>query len=119
MGRFRSPLATVAGMSPGEERVAQNEAFRAANERLKAKVADISLPGDLIPFLCECDDPRCRQPVRLTLDEYEAVRRSAGRFVLVSGHETHFDEVVERHDRFKVVEKTGSRARDVVESDAR
>ncbi|MDQ3890927.1 MAG: hypothetical protein M3312_10315 [Actinomycetota bacterium] len=107
-------------MSSREERVGQDgTTSREVNERLKARIADISLPGDLIPFLCECADVRCRQPVRLTLAEYDAVARNTARFVLVPGHGTPFEEVLERHDRSDVVEKTAREAPDVsVESDA-
>jgi hypothetical protein len=44
-------------------------------------------PGrDLWDFSCECGAPDCREPVSLTLPEYEALR-AAGLRVLATGHD--------------------------------
>lgn len=37
------------------------------------------------PFLCECGDARCTRTIKLSLDEYEAVRERADHFAIVSG----------------------------------
>ena len=43
---------------------------------------------NLWEFTCECGEPDCREPVSLTLAEYEALR-AEGRRVLASGHTEH------------------------------
>ncbi len=62
----------------------------------------------LVPFICECPDPGCRQLARLTLEEYRAVRANPGHFLNLPGHESESNRhsgVVERNDRFIVVEQ--------------
>ena len=39
-------------------------------------------------FTCECGAADCREPVSLTLAEYEALRQEGGR-VLAPGHDEH------------------------------
>jgi hypothetical protein len=96
-----SPLST--------ERAARNESvFRNANERIEQHLDDLSLLDGRSPFLCECDDPLCAQPVRLTAAEYEAIRAHSRRFVLAAGHSAGDAAVVERHDGYFVVEKRGA-----------
>ncbi len=86
-----------------DERVGRNEAlFREVNERIKELAA---VEGDF-DFLCECGDERCTVPIAMTVDEYEAVRADPRRFAVVPGHDTaDVERVVERNERFAVVEK--------------
>jgi hypothetical protein len=59
----------------------------AANERIRETQAGLGLgDGDRLPFLCECDDVRCRTLIRLTVAEYTDVRAAARRFVVTDGH---------------------------------
>ena len=56
--------------------------------------------------------------VRLAAAEYEDVRASDTRFLIVPGHQILDSErIVEEHDRYAVVEKQGDAA-DYVERDA-
>ena len=94
------------------ERQAQNEAlFRAVNEQiagLDRKLAASSEDEDeLYDFECECGrHERCDGRVRMTLDEYDAVRGQDDRFVVTPGHETDaLEDVVERTERYVVVDK--------------
>jgi hypothetical protein len=103
------------------ERVARNEAtFRSANERLEEGFAQFGPSVDRVPFLCECLDRACKQATSLTLGEYEAVRSHGTRFLVAPGHEQcvvdgeSIGRVVERYDRYTVVEKTG-RAGEIAE----
>jgi hypothetical protein len=96
------------------ERIAANEAtFRDANERIRERADELEF-ADPVPFLCECGEAGCRDILRLSLPEYESVRR-AGRthFFVLPGHEEIPGEngrVHERNDRFVVIEKTGDAA---------
>jgi hypothetical protein len=103
-------------MSRNDERaarLAENETiFRAGNERIRALVAE-ALPRT--PYMCECGDQRCLERVELTKEEYERVRAHPARFLVLPGHEdmTAGEQVVERFDRYAVVEKN-EKAREIV-----
>ena len=96
------------------EQMARNDAiFRQANERIESFVQ--SMDGHIagpLPFLCECADVACTEIVPLTSDEYEAVRQDSVRFMTVPGHEgtESWVKVVDRNDRFAVVERLGAAA---------
>ena len=94
-------------MDERSARLAKNEAiFRAGNESIdKAAGGRV----EMIPYLCECGEKSCLARVELTPGEYEAVRSHPARFLVVPGHEdlTAGEVVVERHERFTVVEKRG------------
>ncbi len=101
-------------------RIGGNEAtFRDVNETLRAgkRLADAS---ERFPFRCECGVLGCNQLVELSLPEYEAVRREPTHFFIVDGHEiTETEHVVERRERYTVVEKEGAGAEVAVERDPR
>jgi hypothetical protein len=59
------------------ERAVNEATFRDANERIRDVQQELDPPLERVPFLCECDDPSCRDPIRLTAGEYERVRRDA------------------------------------------
>jgi hypothetical protein len=83
-------------------RIAMNEAtYRKINDAVRAKGADRA-----IAFLCECGRFGCNQLIQLTRAEYEAVRSNPRRFALVPGHEIpEVEDLVERHERYAVIEK--------------
>src|SRR5438093_9013155 len=94
-------------MARSEERAARNEvAFRTANEELGRKRQELQLEGTT-PFLCECHNESCTELLQLELGEYERVRENPRQFVIVPGHDSGGDKVVEEHDRYALVEKTG------------
>ncbi len=99
----------------------RNEAlFREVNERIE-DVGTALAPDDApMEFLCECDDPDCVEKVSATRPEYEAIRAVATHFVVVPGHEDpSVEHVVQRTDRFLVVEKEGEAAHEAQEDDPR
>jgi 5-bromo-4-chloroindolyl phosphate hydrolysis protein len=87
-----------------KKRIAMNEAtYRKINEAVRAERADRA-----ITFLCECGRLGCNRLIQLTRAEYEAVRSNPRRFALVPGHEIlEVEDVVERHERYAVIEKHG------------
>jgi predicted ThiF/HesA family dinucleotide-utilizing enzyme len=96
-----------------KQRVALNEAtFRKVNEGMEVGQD----PGGLLTFICECGRLGCNRLIELTRAEYEAVRANPRRFAVLSGHEIEeVEKVVERHDRYLVVEKAGDAEAEVVE----
>jgi hypothetical protein len=88
-----------------DARIAQNQVtFRRVNEALE--------PGDApsterVKFLCECGRLGCTQRIELDIAQYEAVRSDYNRFLLLPGHETDVDVVLEHHGGYLVAAKEG------------
>jgi predicted ThiF/HesA family dinucleotide-utilizing enzyme len=97
----------------GRQRVAMNEAtFRKVNEGMEAGQD----PEGLLGFFCECGRLGCNRLIELTRAEYEDVRANPRRFALIDGHQIEeVEDVVDRSDRFIVVEKRGRPEAEVVE----
>jgi hypothetical protein len=93
-----------------EERIARNDAtFRVANERIAETAAQQGIDR-LVPFICECAEPRCTEIIQLSLEEYESVRAEATHFLTVPAHEGSTGDaaqVVSENDRYSIVRKTG------------
>ena len=95
-----------------QEEIGQAQvASRAENEAIQASADTLALLG-AIPFVCECPDRGCAEIVRLTFDEYDAIRQSPRRFFNVSGHETASvaagaERVIAVAGELTVVEKIG------------
>ena len=93
------------------ERIARNDAvFRKANEEIReaAERLDVDMK---VPFICECADPNCRTILRLTLEEYRAVRSDARHFINAPDHEAAaqgWGDVVARSDGYVTEEKVAS-----------
>src|SRR5438067_4459894 len=99
-------------MGRSAERSAKNEArFREANERIEASAVQLAPSGEASPYLCECDEERCTTIIRLTLAEYEAVRSKPRQFFIAPGHQSAADRVLEEHELYTLIEKTGEEGR--------
>jgi hypothetical protein len=90
-------------------RLGKNEVIlRDLNERLKAHGSSQS--QRFSEWVCECADMGCLEPVELSIAEYEAVRTDPTRFVVAPRDEhvtRDIERVVEREDRYWIVEKMG------------
>ena len=85
--------------------------IRDVNERIAEKTIELA-SGEVPPaeeeseFLCACGRASCEATVSLSVDEFERAHSSDDRFVVALGHEVpDIENVVERHDRYLVVEK--------------
>jgi len=100
--------AYPAAVVPVAERVASNEArFAEANDAI-AVVAGRLPPRELVPFLCECPDPRCSEIAEASLAEYATLRLFANRFLVAArcrGGEPAGTMVVERTERYAIVDR--------------
>jgi hypothetical protein len=102
------------------EQAAINEAtFRRANESLEKKAGELGLSEERTPYLCECEDERCTAVIRLTREEYEAVRAHPKRFVMAPGHQEAGERVLQEEPGFTVIEKRGEEGDLVAEEDPR
>ena len=90
-----------------------NEAtFRKVNEGMEAGQEG----SGLMRFVCECGRLHCTSLIELTREEYEGIRQDPRRFAIVDGHEIlEAEEIVERHDRYLVVEKNAGAEAEIVE----
>jgi hypothetical protein len=105
-------------------RIAANEnVLRERNERLKQSNVHTHWVEPPFPdWACECGDVSCSEPIRLTVEEYEAVRAEATQFVIAPSPEhvtAEVEQVVLRQDRYWVVEKVGVGAQMSKELDPR
>jgi hypothetical protein len=93
-----------------EERIARNDAtFRVANERIAETAAEQRIDR-LVPFICECAEPRCTEIIQLSMEEYRSVRAEPTQFLTVPDHEggpASAARVVAENNRFVIVRKTG------------
>jgi hypothetical protein len=106
------------------ERVGRNDAtFREANERIREASKSMTLDNGLLsPFICECANVECTEIVRMSCDEYEAVRANPTHFVNAPGHHVNalgWGRVVDEFDRYSVVEKIGDAGDVAAELDPR
>lgn len=89
---------------------ARNEALlRSVNEQIHAidETAEGWAGADQrFVFQCECGNQGCGEQVEMTLAEYERVRSQRDRFAVAPGHaNAEIESVVERNERFAVVDK--------------
>lgn len=85
-----------------------NDTFRAANERIRDAAERFEHELDKIPFLCECPVEDCVEVIRLTEEQYSAVRADSHLYITAPGHESAeapLGEVVARNDGYVVVRK--------------
>jgi hypothetical protein len=84
------------------KRLERNEqVYRAVNQEI-----DAASVGVMREYVCECAHPTCDETIRLTRDEYQAIRSQSARYVLVPGHEVAgLEDVVRREARYLVVDK--------------
>ena len=88
--------------------------FREVNERIGETA--VSAADTEVAFVCECGRRDCTHRVDATLEDYEGIRSSPHRFLVVPGHEDdRIEEVVAERPGFRVVEKVQQRARATVE----
>ena len=105
-------------MSSREERLAANEdLFRQVNERI---VELTDKWGGNLDLVCECANTECTQRVALTLRRYEQLRQDARHFAVLPGHEIpDIEDVIDRNDRYLIVEKHVETQAQVEETDPR
>jgi len=94
-----------------EEIGAAQVAFRNANETIQASADSFTFLGP-IPFVCECPNRACADIVRLTFDEYEAIRQHPRRFFNITGHErpsvkAGAERIITVIQQLTIVEKLG------------
>jgi hypothetical protein len=120
LNRVSLSFFTNGVMTTRAERQGRNESlFREVNERIAELNQTFQVEGRS-EFLCECSREECKEPVSISIGEYETVRRASTRFFVLPGHEdTSVESVVERSERYVVVEKFGDAAEEADDLDPR
>jgi hypothetical protein len=91
--------------SGDEEKRAETEAtFREANEQIRAAERALDPPLERVPYLCECDDRDCREPIPLMAADYERIREDGATFAIARGHSSDGD-IIEEHENYLIVRK--------------
>ncbi len=100
-----------------EARAGENEViFRDANQEIERRRAELDVPGST-PFLCECEEERCKSLIFLSQDEYAEARTKPNWFILAPGHKFRTGTIRSSTDRFDLVEKDGL-AKELAEREA-
>lgn len=102
-----------------QERAGKNQSlFREVNERIE-DIAE-SFHGGEQNFVCECASPECTQRVRMTISEYEELRRDPTHFGVAKGHELpDVETVVATMGGYVVVAKRDAAGKVAIELDPR
>jgi hypothetical protein len=106
-----------------QSRAAKNQfLFGAVNER----VNEINKPHDLwvtlSDWFCECPARKCTTRIALTPHQYEAVRANPTQFIVAPSREhlvPDVDRVIDRHERYWIVDKVGGAAAVIEQLDPR
>lgn len=107
-------------MSRSVVQAAENASvFRAANEKLERAVRRLRAKDEATPYLCECEDESCMGVVRLTREQYEAVRAHSKRFLVLPGHQEGNERLILEEQCFTVIEKVGAEGTLVADRDPR
>jgi hypothetical protein len=83
------------------------ELFRAVNDRIR-ELGDGWALGEY-NFVCECVDDSCTRVLRMTADQYAALRDGPDQFAVLPGHQRPGDVVVSAERGFLVVSLSGLR----------
>jgi hypothetical protein len=102
-------------------RAAKNQSlFREINERVE--VVNLNAVTESGEWICECADDMCIERIPMSVGEYELIRGHSARF-FVAPADRHVwpvvERVVDRNDRYWVVEKLGAAAKMVSNADPR
>jgi hypothetical protein len=119
---FEKVRVSVSSDTDRAARTAQNESlFREVNERVKELNEAFDALSRDAQWICECGNTGCLEPIPMTHEEYEAVRAGGSDCFFVKPDEAHVvrdvDNIVERHERYWVVQKIGLAA-EIAEEDA-
>ena len=88
----------------------KNEALlRATNREIERASEELGeTGGSEIEVLCECGREGCRAVLSLTIGEYDRIHSERDRFIVLPGHENaDLEQVVERTERYCIVDKFG------------
>ena len=75
-----------------------SERSRASNDRIASKAAALAFVS-AVPFICECSDSSCREPMPLSLEAYAEGRERSGEFLTLPEHRLTPGRVVRKSEQ--------------------
>jgi hypothetical protein len=92
----------------GQPRAARYVRNQQLARNVNELIADRRYSSAFGEYVCECGQKTCVAPVSLSFEEFDRLRKQAGRFVVLPGHwSPQHERVVHTEARFQVVEKIG------------
>jgi hypothetical protein len=97
-------------------RAARNQAlFRSLNEKIEEVSESFRLVIEDADYVCECADDGCLERIKMTPEQYRAVRRVPTHFFVRRRHVfPEFERVVDERDGYLIVEKFGNAGAEAV-----
>jgi hypothetical protein len=97
-----TPHTTDQAAPPGRQLAsAAPVLLREVNERIRD--LEHGRASGLYDLVCECGDDTCTAVMRMTAEEYEAVRSEPGTYAVLPNHECVTDIVVRRWEGYVVI----------------
>jgi hypothetical protein len=96
--------------------------YRSVNERIEELNEGWAVDTPYGSWTCECARTDCLERVEMTTPEYQALRQHPARFVVAASDEhvlPEVEQVIERTDRYWIVEKLRAAAARATELDER
>ncbi len=116
-------MTTFVDEGARERRAGENQAlFRDVNERVNALRQGRSVWVTISEWVCECADEMCSERITMTPEDYEELRSHSTHFAVAPDMRHVYpdvERVVEKHNRYWVVEKVGDAAEVAEELDIR
>lgn len=78
--------------------------FRQVNEQILALNTSLGTAQPSYVVLCECDEPECVEGFEVTARLHAEIAASARRYLVIPGHEHPADWVVDRSERYVIVD---------------
>lgn len=79
---------------------------RSINELIEAHARLLECQPTTCLFVCECENGDCEGQLEMTLQRYRLTREDTRCFMVVPGHESPDDLIVERQGSWLVIKKT-------------
>jgi hypothetical protein len=102
---------------PADAGVRSQLLAREVNEQIRSIAAGFEVE-EALDLICECQNG-CFETIALSWDAYEAIRKFPTRFVVVEGHESGDERLLDKSRNWTVVEKVGPGAEVAIKFDPR
>ena len=81
--------------------------FREVNEHIRSLNSSLGVAPDSYVVLCECDERECVKGFEVTAHLHAEVAARDKRYLVSPGHEHPADSVVDRSERYLIVDDSG------------
>jgi hypothetical protein len=78
--------------------------FREVNEQIRSLNTSLGIAQPSYVVLCECDDAECVEGFEVTANLHAEIAASDTRYLVIPGHEHPADWIVDRSERYVIVD---------------